>query len=789
MWAPVHVTPNEIPLSEHHNPTHTWFEEIAVVCPPDTSVVSAILHEHHWTPVCVTSSHDRLCCTTTSLGVRLLEDAFPDLRAVMEVNVIDMETKWQGDCGFQAIAWLKNLHQGPTNSNQIEVEECVNYRFAFLNHCIKNHPSNVKFPSDIKLGGMIPSGKTDNIELQLQQLLETHGVPVNASTQRASSIIDQLGRKTISQILRSAKSWKDLKAQANLHVPKVQLVLPGELEQLIQNRLKEGTPFGRHKQKKGGTPSNKGIIQLQPEDICIPHGIFRSGSSQPIAQIPKTHIGPDATGIVIVNAFEATPYIKLNRPVSSQGLAMLVLDHESTTVHGQGQVIRFPATCNKTGEPMLLSGRLIQIGSVEISRNEPTQKLKVEEEETKVIRILAYRDEIEPATVWGDFATQPVKQIVKWTPALQNIDQQVVLDVWDRQWVNLKLDKVRPQEAQIFLVTVRVLAIDLQPLLSLSGQQGLYFEPRTADGRSPCPQYRVLWMAKLDRDNVNIAIQTATHWSCIVRSGNRIGIRTKEQDAETIHQLHRPNTPFIDAARPKQFAAGPFPFGSTKDSLSKIFTKWGWEARPLQPRARASDGTGIIWTVLAGQPPEFEIYQLHHGDVLISELTSKRVEVAGPKHGVLASAKTIAALHEPKPDAVNLWNVQGDPWQYWQQDKSQRTSEQNLLTHQQVQQIEANLEKKIQAKVAHQAKDDQNMQVDESERLAQLEQRFSQFEQQAHATAVHQQRQHDELRQQVGGLQAQIEITQTNMNQVLDQRFDEQLAQIERLFSKKARQE
>lgn len=97
------------------------------------------------------------------------------------------------------------------------------------------------------------------------------------------------------------------------------------------------------------------------------------------------------------------------------------------------------------------------------------------------------------------------------------------------------------------------------------------------------------------------------------------------------------------------------------------------------------------------------------------------------------------------------------------------------MTHQQVQQIEANLEKKIQAKVAHQAKDDQNMQVDESERLAQLEQRFSQFEQQAHATAVHQQRQHDELRQQVGGLQAQIEITQTNMNQVLDQRFDEQL--------------
>lgn len=397
---------------------------------------------------------------------------------------------------------------------------------------------------------------------------------------------------------------------------------------------------------------------------------------------------------------------------------------------------------------------------------------------------------------WAEFTSQPVKQIIQWTPSLQQQNSQLILDVWDRQWVNLKLDKVRQQDAQIFFVTIRILATDLQPLLSLSGQQGLYFEPRTADGRSPCPHYRVLWLARADREHINIAVQTSSHWSCIVRSGYRIGIRTLEKDAEATHQVHRPNTPFIDAAKPKQFAVGPFPYGSTKDSLCKIFGKWCWEARPLQPRARASDGTGIIWTVLAGQAPEFEIYQLHHGDVLVSEIASKKNESQGPKHGVLASAKTIAALNEPKADAVDPWHANGDkssahgdPWQQWQQNKIQRTADHNSLTHQQLQQIEQNLEKKIHEKLATNARDDSDMQIDEAERITQLESRLSHFEQQFQANVVHQQKQHDDLRQQVGGLHQQIELTQSNMNQVLDQRFQEQLNQIERLLSKKPRQE
>ena len=789
MWAPVCVVDPTPVLDESSNQIRQWFEEIAVVCPPDQWVASAFLDNGHWHPVLVSTSANRLRCTSSAFGHSFLKEHFPEIEAVMDISTSEVMQAEVGDCGFQSIAWLAKQKEKVHIDQAITIDEAVKYRLSFIGKCTADSPAKDTLPTKIHLGGMIPGSKHDSLEYQMQQLLETHGVPPSNSTQRASQIIDQLGRKTISQVLRSARAWKDLKAQANLSVPKIQLVLPGELEQVIQNRIKEGTPFGRHKQKKPGQTNQKGIIQLQPDDICIPHGVFRSGSSQPIAQIAKTKIGSEASGIVVMTSIEASPYIKLNKPVSTQGLAMLVLDYENVSLHGQGQIIRFPATCNKTNEPMLISGRLIQIGSVEISRNEPSQKLKVEEEDTKVVRILAYRDEVESSMQWQDFVAQPVKHIIQMTPELQQGDQQIVLDVWDRQWVNSKLDKVRQTDAQIFIVTIRILSTDLQPLLSKSGQQGLYYEPRAADGRSPCPSYRVLWLTKSDRENVNIAIQTSKHWACIVRSGLRVGIRTLEKDAAALHQTHRPDTPFLDVAQPKQFAVGPFPCGSTKGSLSKIFSKWGWEARPLQPRARASDGTGIIWTVLAGQSPECEIYQLHHGDVLVSEITAKKNEIQGPKHGVFASAKTIAALHEPKKEQTDPWHVHGDPWQQWNQNKSQRTQETHSLSQQQVQQIESNLEKKIQARLDKTDRDDTNMQIDETERIVTLEERLSNFERQVQATALHQQKQHEELKQQVGGLQKQIEVTNTNINQVLDQRFEEQLSQIERLLSKKPRQE
>ena len=85
--------------------------------------------------------------------------------------------------------------------------------------------------------------------------------------------------------------------------------------------------------------------------------------------------------------------------------------------------------------------------------------------------------------------------------------------------------------------------------------------------------------------------------------------------------LHRPEVLFIQGTELNKFRVGPLPYGSTRQSIANVFRKWEWEARPIGPYAQSTDRAGMIWTVQAAKPPENLVYQLAHGDVLITSET------------------------------------------------------------------------------------------------------------------------------------------------------------------------
>ena len=286
--------------------------------------------------------------------------------------------------------------------------------------------------------------------------------------------------------------------------------MPSELAEAIRLRADSGKSFGDKSKKlkhAGGLHQQKPIV-LHPSDVSIPDGLFKQGEDQLIRQINLAPFVKDASGIVVVNASQAEPYLRLSHPLSAHGLALLVLDHQDAICNGVGQVIRFPGRYEKTGEPFIGTGRLIQLGSTaEVCRHFPNTQVKVDEVETQVLRAVVYREELESG--WQDFSQKPVKFVLDHLGLSGGGEEDGVIDVWDRQWLSIKMERQKPQTADLFMVSFRLTGQDEKSLMSKSGEAGIYLEPRTADGRSPSDRYRVTWLPRTDKATTMTSLQAA----------------------------------------------------------------------------------------------------------------------------------------------------------------------------------------------------------------------------------------------------------------------------------------
>ena len=246
-----------------------------------------------------------------------------------------------------------------------------------------------------------------------------------------------------------------------------------------------------------------------------------------------------------------------------------------------------------------------------------------------------------------------------------------IMDVWDRQMLDAKLSRTTAAQAEIFAVLIRVTDHFAAHLMPNSGVDGLYFEPRTMDGRKPDPQFRVIWMPKKNLAQVRLARSQTEARTTIVRMGQRFGLRADQDHAEKVHAQHRPDLMFLDGHALRPFKVGPFPYGSTKASLSKGFKHLGWNARPVQPMSQLQVSEGIFWQVMAPQEPTHWIYQMKHGDILIAKIEDTKEAVAPSANNIIASKKTISSL------AKGLQDVPADPWlknDPWQSGHNARKS-------------------------------------------------------------------------------------------------------------------
>ena len=753
--------------------------EIAAAANRSYKVSTVCWHDHHWFPICLEVLDGAISITTTPVDSDFLHNlskqAFGDYDFILQT--FDIQHKFPVDCGYQSIAWIMGLHDDRNDQTWFEEEQAIHWKQMFSQHLIEQGLADQQC-RDLKLGGMNPT-----IVLgELQTLLEQHGVKPQRSATHAQHIISKLSIAEVIKTLQAPRPWQDLKSKANAQTPTIQLVHSDELKQMIDNRLKNGKQMGSKQNKLSIQKKPQTAFQLNASQIQVPPGIFQQTDGTHLQQLKTMQIQQNAQGFAVVNANEAKPFFELQDRISKSGLALLILDHQHPDIKGKCECIRFPAQYTDTDEPVIVTAALLQLGHQEVIRHKPDTCTRIEETTTSVLRILVYRD-LYQEHEWSDFHSKPVKCIME-LESFARMPSHSVIDVWDRQFLGKNFKKVKAAEADIFLVTIRIEQTQASTILNMSGNSGIFVEPRDDSGRHPSDIYRVIWLPKKTYSDMIVVKQTTNVPCWIVRSGDRYGLRVEMTHVKEVHNSLRPEIDYLDGDL-KTYRLGPLPFGTTKSSLSKVFKQWGWSARPGQPLTQSRDHSGIFWSCQANSSPTHWIFTMEHGDILISEEPTKEDNIRGIQT-VVASKRTIQHITSMQNGTERSGNdpwLEKDPW-------TQASASSKPMSASQISNMENAIERRIRDSLQQQQETNISMAVDtdNDQRMTQIEQQMHQMQSNFNSFQSQQQAHNRQVASEITNVKTQMEVQTQSFQQILSKQLEDQMSKIDALLLKRPRQ-
>eukprot|EP00435_Cladocopium_sp_Y103_P038777 s2524_g10.t1 len=594
-----------------------WCREHMVVREEGHHILSALLHDSHWTSVWIVPhgttlvmhlyGHDRSC---ESKAMQLLhclvsELAFDD----WTVHWIQPTLPEHDLCGAQTICFLGHIivRAGlPVSVRQLR-DLHTEMRSSFVAALYNGY--SCRCPT------VWGSGPTHQVVRDLATELLKHGVPKEKAENRAQQAVEALGSEQIISALQHRQPWRQLKALGNN--ARFQFLLPAEFTAMVD--AYQGKSVGK-KPKSVRPAVQTSSSSLDPSKLVLLDGTFRA-NNQPVGQILPHQIGPVATGVALISAQDAAPFLKAGTCVSQEPLAILVVHKEETLLETAlpHLSVTVPCKCILNQEPLLLDATLVQLGGTPVEKHVQNALVAVDSLEVAAVKILVYADEY-PGN-WQVFCSAPIKSLVQVFPLLKrcyddnckcecwhNVDKlplkDPILDVWRRQHLKSNFKQVAMDKSEIFSVCIR-LPIDLVlPLLAVSGRSGAYLEPRTPDAKTLLDQYAVIWTPRMTVAELQHAKQTHPAVIGLTRLGDRRGLRVLATQAQHMHQILKPDSAFLPQGPRLQFVAGPFPWGTDRHAIQRAMKLVQWDTKPLQP-LQPVPGRGTMWLLQSvEEPPE-----------------------------------------------------------------------------------------------------------------------------------------------------------------------------------------
>lgn len=202
---------------------------------------------------------------------------------------------------------------------------------------------------------------------------------------------------------------------------------------------------------------------------------------------------------------------------------------------------------------------------------------------------------------------------------------------------------------------VRLVDSAFKALMAHAGEDGIYIEPRSPDGRLQDEKFQTIWLTKQSLMEAKATKSIIEVEAAMVRMNDRYGIKVRTEDAAKVHAKLHPEQPFVPSGARLTFRVGPWPWGTTKKGMEAIFRSWDWNARALQPAGRSECGGGLMWVVHASGKPSSMVYTMSHGDVVVfHEDAEKKQSWKSPQ--VQASSSMRQKMQEQHGILMN------DPW-------------------------------------------------------------------------------------------------------------------------------
>ena len=786
-----------------------WAQQIPAT---NKAIVTAVWIKGHWIPFAWTWTKE--CATArswdiqgTQTNVNVLHDAIAKAvgaRSYMS-HISYRQFALTAFCGVCAVRWLDNFITGkmlPTNQDEAEHLNGV-AKQLFLGYL----ETDLQVPRP----WIWADGLDANAHARLVDLLLQHGVPRDEMEKRTKLVVQGIGSVALQKALLGSSPWRSVKALANQASPVVQLILPDELAAVIKQKAEAGG-FSRKNKKRSATKpvTPQPPVAIDPTKLRFGQGLFVDETGESVAQISVGNLGPSITGVALATYDDVAPFIRAEQQISKGAVGVFLLNASEERLPKNLSWIqcRVAVRCIANGEPVLLTGYLIQLGQSTVSIAKKTNVVDAGDVQAACVKITLYRDAF-PGQ-WEDFVKAPVRTILQWLTPLQVCDQEPIcscvkwhrtdencirdpiLDIWRRQWLSMSFKQASPLQADLFAVNLRYIQELEESLLSMSGTGGVFLEPRSLDSKSPTMDYHVIWLPRSNLQDLMHLRQTIPEILGLARLGTRMGIRTSVAHANAVGQQVKPDAIQLTSGVRLQFDLGPVPYGMDRAAVAALCSSCGWKVKPIAPIKSIDGVLGVVWQVHAScEPPTF-VFSTKHGDIVVNRRETKTTQGGTPQVPFVASDATLQLCTFKEPAHVGEDPlVKNDPWgsAVARLKTSPPIPPESALN---LKHVEARIEKAVLAKIPRPAEPmdvDSNGHSDHSERILQLEaqvNRLTTGQSNLEAKMDESQRRTDV---QFSQMQHQVAAQMESQSNHMEELFRGQLSQIESLLGKRARME
>ena len=462
---------------------------------------------------------------------------------------------------------------------------------------------------NFKIAPLLGGAKNDPVKMRVKSTLESHGVPANASAERASNFLGKLPSGLSGEIDRMNDDdfWNHLKGEAN----KVKFRLVNRDEMMAAKKENRSKPPSK-------TPKHHHLGNKDAEFVATPSNVqidmkhFWDGDDN-VTQIDSSRFGPDQTGLAVMTNTEASKYNYPNS-ISVGALAILVVGKQ---FRSDDQVFHLPGH-TVAGSPVVLKAALRQFGDKPVVYKANVIAIETPKTDSTVLEIQIYRDEV---TNWKDCSV-PLHFLGVHIPALRGSN---LLATWSLKTFNRDRKPTPFREADLWHGFVRIGDAILDSVLVRSGISGIYITPKGIDKR-PDERYAIVVIPSSNHGDALKRVKNCDKSLGLVRLKDQYAVRCRKENLAAVRNIILPESAYVDmgsfASDDTLWILKNVPAQVGREDLTKALQETAWKARAVR-----SQGMNR-WVVAATTNPPASHLCINNMMVVVEPL--KRVLDSAP---------------------------------------------------------------------------------------------------------------------------------------------------------------